>query len=907
MLKSRIAVIITLVLLIGGFVAFHLVERAWHGDRPPSFLEEVLFIGGLVFGVSLLVAGVFRLRLIRRVNQVSARALDILRGGNWTARIEEGSAGSDLAELSGSVNRLLEVADASQQELRSSERRLAAQSQALTELTSRQTGVSVTVSDRLRLILETCARTLEVARVSTWRFEDNGSTLRCDDLFQRTTGQHTSGDRLYERDVPAYFTAVGHDRVVAASDAHTDPRTREFSQLYLTPNGIGAMLDVPLRQEDRPLGVMCIEHVGGPRAWKFDEQNFALSLANLVVVALADADRRQAVQNLAESEARSRLVLDSAHDAFIGMDSDGRIVSWNPQAERTFGWPRDEVIGRSLAETIMPTGFRTAHSAGLRRFHETGEAPIVNRRLELRGLHRDGHEFPVEITVTNPVRAGRGYFFGAFVRDISERLEHEDELRTAKESAEAATRAKSEFLANMSHELRTPLNGVIGYAQLLQRDRTLSPNQRDALDAISACGSHLLDLINDVLDLSKIEAGRMDIEATPCDLRQVAVDLRYVIEERAQRKGLHFTTHIDSGVSPRVILDGRHVRQVLLNLLGNAVKFTQQGEVQFHITGPAAPGAPKRLRFDVVDTGIGIEAENLSAVFQAFRQTRSGAELGGTGLGLTISHRLVRSMGGELKVESTTGKGSRFYFELPLVEAEEPFVQVSADAEGESLASDARLAPGEHLTALVADDSSVNRRILASLLESAGARVITAAGGLEAVELGRTHRPDVVLMDLRMSDLNGFEATRRLGAEEATAAIPVIAVSASAWDEVRQAARDAGCVDFLPKPVKADVLFAKLQRYAGVRFVSPVGETDTDFPPLGPLSPLSNDVSVRGLAARIREAAAIGSVADLDAIADQLSTAGDTPGTIGRRIAALTAAFDYDALLRLAASLDQEP
>ncbi len=195
----------------------------------------------------------------------------------------------------------------------------------------------------------------------------------------------------------------------------------------------------------------------------------------------------------------------------------------------------------------------------------------------------------------------------------------------------------------------------------------------------------------------------------------------------------------------------------------------------------------------------------------------------------------------------------------------------------------------------------MNRRILASLLESAGVRVITAAGGIEAVELGRTHRPDVVLMDLRMADLNGFEATRQLGADEATAAIPVIAVSASAWDEVRQAAREAGCVDFLPKPVRADVLFAKLQRYTGTRFVSPSEETDVAILPLG------DDVSVRGLAARIREAAAIGSVADLDAIAEQLSSEGESPGTLGRRIAALTAAFDYDALLRLAASLEQQP
>jgi PAS domain S-box-containing protein len=895
MLKTRIAVI---VLLIGGFIGFHLVERRLHGGRAPSLPEEILFIGGLVFGVSLLVAGLFRLRLIRRVNQVSGRAVEILHANNWSARIEEGNAG-DLTELSGAVNRLLEVAEASQRELRESERRLAAQSEALTELTARQTGVTAAVADRVRVILETCARTLLVERVSLWRFEDNRQTIRCDDMYERSPSRHSSGERLSSRDYPAYFSALSHDRIVAAVDAHSDPRTREFGKGYLQQHGIGAMLDVPLRQEDRSLGVMCIEHIGDSRHWTFDEQNFAVSLANMVVVALADADRRQAVQNLAESEARARMVLDSAHDAFIGMDSDGRVVSWNPQAESTFGWDRDEMIGRPLAETIIPEGFRAAHLAGLRRFHETGEAPIVNRRLELRGLHRDGHEFPIEITVTNPVRAGRSYFFGAFVRDISQRLRHEDELRTAKEIAEAATRAKSEFLANMSHELRTPLNGVIGYAQLLHRDRTLTANQRDALEAISACGAHLLDLINDVLDLSKIEAGRMEVEPTPCDLRQVAIDLKYVIEERAQRKALRFLTHISPEVSRRVVLDGRHVRQVLLNLLGNAVKFTPRG----HITLEIGPGDKGRLRFDVIDTGIGIEAENLSIVFQAFRQTRSGAELGGTGLGLTISHRLVRAMGGELKVESTPGEGSRFYFELPWVEADDA-AAAAAEGESDALSSDARLAPGEQLTALVADDSSVNRRILASLLESAGVRVITAAGGVEAVELARAHRPDVLLMDLRMDDLSGYEATRRLALEPTTASIPVIAVSASAWAEVRESAKEAGCVDFLAKPVKAEVLFAKLQRYAGARFVSP-----TEDPPPGLAeipAKIAASVATRELAAKIRDAATIGSVADLDALADQLSSGGADAAMLGRHISTLAAAFDYDALLRLAATLDDQ-
>ena len=188
------------------------------------------------------------------------------------------------------------------------------------------------------------------------------------------------------------------------------------------------MLDVPLRQSNATVGVLCAEHVGGARVWTIDEQNFAISTANLISVALADEELHDALSRLAESNARARLIVDTAHDAFIGVDSAGRIVTWNTQAEKTFGWTRDEAIGRKLAETIIPPRFREAHTRGMQRFHETGEAPVVNQRLELTALHRDGQEFPVEITITSPMRIEDGYFFGAFLRDISDRRERDDQL-----------------------------------------------------------------------------------------------------------------------------------------------------------------------------------------------------------------------------------------------------------------------------------------------------------------------------------------------------------------------------------------------------------------------------------------------------------------------------------------------
>jgi signal transduction histidine kinase/DNA-binding response OmpR family regulator len=562
-------------------------------------------------------------------------------------------------------------------------------------------------------------------------------------------------------------------------------------------------------------------------------------------------------------------------------------------------------LGLSLTETIIPARFREAHALGFQRFHDTGEAPVINQRLELSALDRSGREFPIEITITSPMRSVGGYFFGAFLRDISDRRERDDQLRLAKESAEAATRAKSLFLANMSHELRTPLNGVLGYSQLLQRDRSLSASQREALDAIAKCGSHLLDLINDVLDLSKIEAGRIDIEATATDLAGLTLDLRYVVVEAARRKGLRLTMDVAPDVPRRVVLDGRHLRQVLLNLIGNAIKFTPRGDVRLHISRDG-----DQLLFDVSDTGIGIDPEACEAIFDAFTQTREGTTAGGTGLGLAISQHLVRRMGADrLRVESAPGHGSRFYFALPLVEAPASLREADDAIELEAPTLDARLAPGQHLTALVVDDSTVSRRILASLLESAGVRVITAAGGLEAVDLAREHRPDVVFMDLRMSDLDGFEAARRLMGDPVTAAMRVIAVTASAFGDTRQAAREAGCIDYLPKPVRAETLFAALQKHCDVRFERESGATvasESGGASASSGSGVSGFTERRGLARQIADAVTIGSITDLESVAADLQTGTAEEITLGQRIARLASEFDFERLRELADALAAE-
>jgi PAS domain S-box-containing protein len=782
---------------------------------------------------------------------------------------------------------------AAESALNESERRLGAQSDALTFLTTRYTDPGDQMAERLRTILATSAEALSVERLSMWRFTDQArSAIRCDGLYRRSEREYEAGAMLQRTDAPAYFTAIEHERVVAAADARTDPRTCEFSDIYLIPLGIAAMLDVPLRQQNTPVGVLCAEHVGGPREWTVDERNFAISVANLIVVALLDDERKKALVRLAESEARARTVVDTAHDAFVGIDSESRVVEWNDQAERTFGWTRSEMIGRILSETIIPPPYRDAHTNGMRRFHQTGEAPVVNQRLEVTACHRQGHEFPIELTVTSPVPLEHGFFFGAFLRDISERRQQADELRRAKESAEAATRAKSEFLANMSHELRTPLNGVLGYAQLLQRDRALNETQREALDAISKCGAQLLDLISDVLDLAKIEAGRLDLDQAPTNLAKLVADLRSVVAESADRKGLQLITELKPDVPQTVLLDGRHLRQILLNLLGNAVKFTERGDVR--LTVSRANG--DRLLFEVSDTGIGIEPEALDAIFEAFTQTKAGASAGGTGLGLAICAHLVRKMGDRLQVDSEQGRGSRFYFALPIVQGARS--AMSNGSEPVSLPLDARLVPGTELTALVVDDSMANSRILASLLQSVGAKVMTAGGGVEAIEQARLHRPQVIFMDLKMSDLDGIEATRRLAHDPMTAQIPVIAVTASASGHSRQTARDAGCVDYLTKPVRAELLFGVLQTHLGAKFV-----TDGDPTEFGELR--IPDVERRsGIAERLRSAVALGDVGEIQRLARDLMKGKSAEAAIGQRISRLVNDFDFNGLNELAAALD---
>ena len=382
-------------------------------------------------------------------------------------------------------------------------------------------------------------------------------------------------------------------------------------------------------------------------------------------------------------------------------------------------------------------------------------------------------------------------------------------LLEAKEAAEAANRSKSEFMANMSHELRTPLNGILGYAQILARDPGMGPRQREGVDKIRQAGEHLLTLINEVLDLARIEAGRLLVEPVDFCLVDLLDSIADMARVRAEEKGLEFAYTPTAAFPSGVRGDQRKIRQILLNLLGNAVKFTEQGRVTLRVS--AQPDG--WVRMAVEDTGVGVASDQLERIFEPFTQVgarRGGTE--GTGLGLSICRELARVMGGRVTAESALGVGSTFALEVRL----EP-----RDVDQPRPALDRRRLgfEGPPRRILVVDDEPENRMLLGRMLSPLGFEVREATGGAAAVAEVLVDPPDVVLMDLVMPEVDGFEATRRIRAEEAGRRTPIVALSAAVFEASQEASRKAGCDAFVPKPLREQELFEALDRVLPIAWI----------------------------------------------------------------------------------------
>ncbi|MGP0073670.1 MAG: PAS domain S-box protein [Bryobacteraceae bacterium] len=721
---------------------------------------------------------------------------------------------------------------------------------------------------------------------------------------------------------------------------------------------------------------------------------------------------------LREQSERNRLIIETANDAFIGMDPDGTVTAWNPRAEQIFGWKASEVMGRSWCDVMIAPVYRAAHVRGVEHFLAAQGIPL-NQAIELVALHRDGHEFPAEATVW-PVRVAGACSFNAFVRDISERrraeearkkettlvqllqsvtvaanrsstieyaaqaclslicsytgwpvghvylrennaaeellpvgiwhlddaarfaafrensdawrflpgagltarilvsakpewmvdladnelsprarvaeqaglrsgfgfpivaeekvvgvleffsletvqpdeefltmLGHlgsqlgqviirqraEEDLKRAKASAESANRAKSEFLTTMSHEMRTPMNAILGMADLLS-ESSLGEEQRDYLGVFQKAGANLLDLINNILDLSKVESGHVELESIAFDLGALLQKIIEMLGAPARDRGLQFTLEIRPGVPLGLVGDPNRLRQILLNLAGNALKFTERGCVTLRVEPEPdlsggdliGPGSTSRenavswLRFSVVDTGIGIAADKVEMIFGRFTQADASTtrKYGGTGLGLAISKGLVELMGGRIGCSSEEGKGSTFFLTAPFSIQKEMKVPEPGRAAAIGAPPAVHAGPLPVFRILIVEDSEDNVVLLKAYLKGCGFELEFAENGKIGVESVISKHPHLVLMDLQMPVMGGLEATRAIRqweAETHAPPIPILALTAHAAADAARRSREAGCNEHLTKPIQKSTLLEAISRHLDgkIRITPPQG------------------------------------------------------------------------------------
>ena len=617
---------------------------------------------------------------------------------------------------------------------------------------------------------------------------------------------------------------------------------------------------------------------------------------------IADStERRQKEDELRKQAGLIASLLNSIPDIVFYKNSDGVFLGCNR--------PHEELTGRSESETVGKSDydFYDRETADFYR-EKDKEALVAERPLhnEEWVTYPDGRRALLD-TLKTSFRGKDGELIGLLgvSRDITERKRMEEDLRAALEAANAASLAKSAFLASMSHEIRTPMNAILGFSQLLERDPELAPKHMKYVRIINRSGEHLLALINDILDMAKIESGRMTLNRAPFSPFAMLRDIVSLFHTLAEEKSLSLTIEHDDELRTATLLgDEGKLRQVLVNLVGNGLKFTQNGGVTVRFRTEAAPRDASRddfvllLSVEVEDSGVGISPEQIELIFAPFQQSDSGKKVGGTGLGLTISRKFVEMMGGTLTCESELGKGSCFRFRIPVERVHDVSPRPSQPG-GRVLG----LKPGSgRPLILIADDDDTSRRLLTTLLTEAGFDCGEATNGLQAVESCASHAPDAVLMDMNMPVLDGYEATRMIK-EGGNREIPVIALTADAF--ARDAVAACGADEYLRKPFVADELFAALRKVLGLECVyeavsrGEVAEGEAGAENGAPGSPKAIDLSIIP-GSLLRDLHGAVEAGDIYGIRTLIRSIAAVDEKAGEELLLLAERYDYERLLEIA-------
>ncbi|MRV71251.1 AAA family ATPase [Duganella sp. FT92W] len=594
---------------------------------------------------------------------------------------------------------------------------------------------------------------------------------------------------------------------------------------YLRSQRPKSILCIPIVRQARLVGVLYLENTLATQVFTPERvtvlellaSQAAISLENALLYAdlqQENASRKRVEAALREREARIRRLVESNIIGVFFWDLQGGINDANDAFLHLTGYGRDELASGSLRwNDFTPPEYAAADARAREEVARTGKLLPYEKEF----VRKDGGRVPV--LVGGALLEGSADHGVGFVLDLSERKQAEIE-RSARLAADAANRAKSAFLANMSHELRTPLNGILGYAQILLRERDASDSRKTALTVIQHSGEHLLNLINDILDFAKIEANKLELYIAPVRLAEFLDVVSEIVAVKASQKGLEFISAFGPDLPAAIQTDEKRLRQVLLNLLSNAIKFTDHGQVVLHVRRVA----PARLRFEVRDTGVGIAEPEREKIFQPFEQAGDQqSRQGGTGLGLAISSQFVHMLGGELQVDSVPGQGSTFWFDMDAAMPE------STEAPRQAHAVQGYQGPRKSI--LVVDDVGENRMVLRDMLGPLGFTVHEAANGAEGLAQVQAVQPDLVLMDVVMPGVDGLAAMRWLRQSPAFGALPIIAVSASAGDHHAADSLAAGAQAFLPKPVKLDRLLEQVGALLGLAWTYDAADTPATAAP----------------------------------------------------------------------------
>jgi hypothetical protein len=521
--------------------------------------------------------------------------------------------------------------------------------------------------------------------------------------------------------------------------------------------------------------------------------------------------KKLAEEKLLENENRFRAITETANDAIVVSNDKGQIVFSNPSALKVFGYEESEFTGMSF-EMIIPERFRTTHSEHFESFTHRHVPGTIGKTREFAAIKKDGNEFPMEISLSH-WQTSAGVFVAANIRDITERKLAESELIHARDRAEESDRLKSAFLTNMSHEIRTPMNGILGFAELLKNPGLSGDQQQEYIRIIMRSGDRMLNIINDIVDISKIESGQVKVSLSATNINEQIEDIYILFKTQAEKKGLQMVFNNSLPATECILnTDQEKIYAILSNLVKNAIKYSDRGTIEFGYLPEYVsekPGEPHSLKFYVKDNGIGIPVNRQKAIFDRFVQADIADKLAyqGAGLGLSISKAYVEMLGGQIWVESEESKGSAFYFIVPFTPA-----PAAKNTDTNDLTPEPASDQIKKLKVLIVEDDVTSEMLISLMIKSFSKEIISKTTGSEAVEACRNNPDlDLILMDIKMPDMDGYEATRKI--REFNKEIIIIAQTAFGLSSDREKAIEAGCNDYISKPLNLAFLRELIQKH----------------------------------------------------------------------------------------------